>query len=192
MLFGGSFYIYLLDLVYIFSSICIFEFSFEFSGLALLKLWLGWELTSISIISWLSDCLACWTIAIFFESKFFSLSPKNLVPWVFFRLQRNSNAYLLTGSDPSSVNFTIFSIKVLSVFIIFCYLLEAKLARNLIAWSFIIGALSSREAFISSIKSSIPRVNNKLFKVYWAASTMVAFASLSLLKMYGEMFLATL
>ena len=108
MLFGGNFYIYLLDLVYIFSSICIFEFSFEFSGLALLKLWLGWELTSISIISWLSDCLACWTIAIFFESNFFSLSPKNLVPWDFFKLQRNSNAYLLTGSDPSSVNFTIF------------------------------------------------------------------------------------
>ena len=180
------------DLVSIFSYICIFEFSFEFSGLQLLALWFAWELTSISIISWPSDCLACWTIAIFFGSKFFSLSPKNFVPWVFFKLQRNSNAYFLTGYEPSSVNFTIFSIKVRRVFITFCYLLDAKLTRNLMAWSFIMGALSSSEAFMSSIKSSRLRLKSKLFKVYWAASTIVALASLSLLKMYGATFLATL
>jgi hypothetical protein len=54
------------------------------------------------------------------------------------------------------------------------------------------GALSSSEALISSIKSSRLRLKSKLFKVYWAASTIVALASLSLLKMYGATFLATL
>jgi hypothetical protein len=73
--------------------------------------------------------------------------------------------------------------------IIFGYFLAAKLPKNFKTYFLMFGALSSRPALISGMRSSRVRENNKSLSVVWVISTMFGLLSLSLLKIYALMFL---
>lgn len=142
-----------------------------------------WVLSYISIISSPSLCFAFWMAVIFFGSNFLSLSPKNFVPWVFFKLHSKSKAYFRTVAVASSVIDANFSIRPFRIFMILGSRLPVKFCKNFKTYNLIWGALSSRDILTSSSISSRLTLCIILFKVTWAASTIKGLASLSFMKM---------